>query len=567
MKTILKLENFYFKYKESTKYTLNNINLEVKDGEVLGIIGESGSGKTTLLLSILGLLFSKGDCSGNIYYNNQLLDKECKFKVLRWKNISMIFQNHMNVFNPQMTVGEHIYEVLDNLKKEEKINKVKELFEMLGLDEKFIESYPSELSGGMRQKVLIATALSCNPKLILIDEPTTSLEEITKIEIVKILKKLTEKNITLIVTSHDLSIIKKLTERVIVMDSGNIIETGITKNFLNFQNHPYSRALVQASPFINIFKDLWGINETEKIENINGCPFYLKCPQRVFKCFNENPQLIRLDEERQVACHLGGIINVLEVNNLSKIYISKRFKITALSEVSLKVRMGEIVTIIGESGSGKSTLAEIVSGIKEKTSGEVKFLNKEVKSNILSSLNSVQIIFQDSSTAINLELSIENILKEPFLLLKDKIPFPFAEMKKYLNSLGFPVSKEFLQIKAKNLSGGELQRLNIVRALLLKPRLLIADEITSMLDPSRKANLLRILKGLQNKHGFSMLFITHDLIVAQKITDYFYVLKDGKIIEEGNGMKIFKSASHIYTKKLVSNIRENVLGRNNFEKI
>lgn len=558
MRTILKLENIYFRYKGNNRYTLNDINLDVKEGETLGIIGESGSGKTTLLLSILGLLSPKGVCSGNIYFNNELLDKEHKFKVLRWKKISMVFQNQLDVFNRRMTVGEHIYEVLDNLNRKEKYNKVKELFRMVGLDEKFIVQYPDELSGGMRQKVLIATALSCNPRLILIDEPTTSLEEISKTEIIRILKNLAENNITLIITSHDLEIIKELTEKVIVMDSGNIIETGITKKFLTLQTHPYSRALVQASPFINIFKDLWGIHEVEECKDSKGCPFYLKCPQKIPICLNENPKLSKIDEESQVACHLGGIINLLEVNKLSKTYISKKFKIDALSEVSLKIRMGEIVSIIGESGSGKSTLAEIISGIKEKTSGEVKFLGKEIGAKVLGSLNSIQIVFQDSSTAMNLELSIENILKEPFLLLKEKIPFPSEKMKEYLNNLGFPSSRKFLEKKAKNLSGGEMQRLNIVRALLLEPRLLIADEITSMLDPSRKANLLRILKGLQNKYGFSMLFITHDLMLAQKITDYFYVLKDGKIVEEGDGLKIFNRASHPYTKKLVSNIIYNI---------
>lgn len=558
MRTILKLENIYFRYKGNNRYTLNDINLDVKEGETLGIIGESGSGKTTLLLSILGLLSPKGVCSGNIYFNNELLDKEHKFKVLRWKKISMVFQNQLDVFNRRMTVGEHIYEVLDNLNRKEKYNKVKELFRMVGLDEKFIVQYPDELSGGMRQKVLIATALSCNPRLILIDEPTTSLEEISKTEIIRILKNLAENNITLIITSHDLEIIKELTEKVIVMDSGNIIETGITKKFLTLQTHPYSRALVQASPFINIFKDLWGIHEVEECKDSKGCPFYLKCPQKIPICLNENPKLSKIDEESQVACHLGGIINLLEVNKLSKTYISKKFKIDALSEVSLKIRMGEIVSIIGESGSGKSTLAEIISGIKEKTSGEVKFLGKEIGAKVLGSLNSIQIVFQDSSTAMNLELSIENILKEPFLLLKEKIPFPAEKMKEYLNNLGFPSSRKFLEKKAKNLSGGEMQRLNIVRALLLEPRLLIADEITSMLDPSRKANLLRILKGLQNKYGFSMLFITHDLMLAQKITDYFYVLKDGKIVEEGDGLKIFNRASHPYTKKLVSNIIYNI---------
>ena len=330
MKTILKLEDFYFTYKGNSKYTLNGINLDIKEGEALGIIGESGSGKTTLLLSILGLLFSKGNSLGKIYFDEQLLDKEEKYKILRWKDISMVFQNQLDVFNPKITVGEHIYELLDNLKRKEKYNRVKELFTMVRLDKKFIESYPNELSGGMRQKVLIATALSCNPKLILIDEPTTSLEEISKVEIIKILKNLIKNNITLIVTSHDLEIIKELTEKIIVMDSGNIIETGITKKFLNLQKHPYSRALVQASPFINIFKDLWGINEVEDFKDMEGCPFYSKCPQRVPVCLNENPKLSKIDEESQVACHLGGIINLLEVNKLSKTYISKKFKIDAL---------------------------------------------------------------------------------------------------------------------------------------------------------------------------------------------------------------------------------------------
>lgn len=553
MKTILKLENYCFNYKNNNKYTLNDINLEIEEGDILGVIGESGSGKTTLLLSILGLLSSKGDYSGKIYFDNELLDQEHKYKILRWKEISMVFQNQLDVFNPKMTVGNHIYEVLDNFKKEERKNKVKELFSMLGLEEKFIESYPHELSGGMRQKVLIATALSCNPKLILIDEPTTSLEEISKVEIIKILKNLSKKKVTLVITSHDLEIIKELTEKIIVMDSGNIIETGKTENFLSFQNHPYSRALIQASPFINIFKDLWGIIENEDIKNA-GCPFYSKCPQRILKCMNENPKLKKMKEQVQVACHLGGIINVLEVSKLSKTYTSHDFKIEALLEVSLKIRMGEIVSIIGESGSGKSTLAEILSGIKNATSGEAKFLGEKIVPNILASLNSIQIIFQDSSSSINLELKIGDILREPFLLLKEKIPFPLEKMKELLINLGLPTSKEFLEKRAKNLSGGEIQRLNIARALLLEPKLLIADEITSMLDPSRKANLLRILKGLQNKYGFSMLFITHDLILAQKITDYFYILKKGRVIEEGNALKIFNNPSHPYTKKLVSSI-------------
>ncbi len=555
MNTIVKFRDFYFKYRGNNKYALNNINLDVREGEIFGIIGESGSGKTTLLFSILGLLYDKGKKSGEIFYKEKKYESLTEIKKIRWKEIAIVFQNQLEIFNPRLTIEGHIFELISHLSQEEKEKRINDLFDLVKLDKRFMKAYPHELSGGMRQKVLIISALSCSPKLLLIDEPTTSLEGISKIEILNILKTISaNENVTILITSHDLQAIKMISQKVLVMHEGNIVEMANTDEFLRVQSHPYSRGLVQSSPYINIWKDLWGIHEVEEKEN-TGCSYFDKCSQRISLCEIKKPEFKSITSTRKVACHLGGIVDILNCKNISKIFIRDNIHIQALSAVAIKIRVGEIVSIMGESGSGKTTLAEILVGIKKKDEGEILFSNKKLADNPLASFNGIQIVFQDPTTSMNPNLKVIECLKEPFLILKKSSLFLIDEVKKFFVDLGIPTSDSFLNKKIKTLSGGELQRLSIIRALLLKPKLLIADEITSMLDPSRKANLLRLLKYLQNKYGFSMLFITHDIALAQKISDYIYIMKNGRIIEEGTSTDIFSNPQCDYTRILIESLK------------
>lgn len=560
-KTILKINHLNIQYNNSSQKILTNLTLDIKQGECVGLIGESGSGKSTTALSIMGLLNQNATVQGNIFFHNiDLLTLNEKDRdTYRWKKIAIVFQNSLDVLNPVLTIKEQMEEVLYRhitSNKEQIKNKVEYYFGLVKLEKKWLNSYPHQLSGGMRQKVLIAMALICEPELLLVDEPTMALDSIAKYEIVQLLLQLQkEKQFSMLVISHEMPVIASLTSKLAVMYRGHIMEAGTTKEMLANPYHPYTRGLIYSSPSLNPFRDMWGImgEITSRLEF--GCPYYNRCNQTSDICLHTHPTLTPHPSGRQISCVRGGILTIVRGNRLSKTYQIKGQTIHACKQCTIEIHAGEVCTIIGQSGSGKTTIAELLAGILQPDSGNIIFENELQNKNLKTSEeNGIQIIFQDPFSSINEHLTIQSIISEPLDIKKIGTKEErLQRIKEALHFVQLPTDTDFLHRKGSSLSGGQRQRLAIARAIVMKPKLLIADEISAMLDPSTAANILRLLKELQNKEGFAMLYITHDLPLAKKISDTIYIMKQGEIIEHGPAQQIFRFPQKSYTKQLLQN--------------
>ncbi|AUM87781.1 ABC transporter ATP-binding protein [Clostridium botulinum] len=559
MEDLLIVRDLSVYYENEKLYkAVDNVSFTLKTGENIGVIGESGSGKTSIAMAIMGLLRTNVKVQGEIIYKdkNILKLKNEEKNNYRWNKIALVFQNSLEVLNPVLNIKEQILEVIYkhlHIDKKEALDKVKDLLKMVGLSEDIGEEYPHNLSGGMRQKVLIAMALACDPEVLIVDEPTSALDNISKNEIIKLLKILQNKNnMTMIVISHDLYVIDKLTTKLEVMYKGNLLEEGYTKEIINNPMHTYTRGIINSSIEINPFRDLWGI-PNEEVLSEKGCTFYGRCVQRSVLCKENKPKLSKISDRRKVCCNKGGIINLLTANSLRKVYKTKYKKVSAVNYCNLSIRSGEIVSLIGESGSGKSTLANILSGILKPDEGQVYFNDEKLEGNKFTSKKfGIQIIFQDPISAINSSFTIMEAIREPLDIIKDgSIEDRNNKVLQVLNKVQLPTEKYFVNKKCNELSGGQKQRVSIARALIMEPTLLIADEISSMLDPSTKANILRLLKQLQNLNGFSMLYITHDINLAKKISDKILVMNSGKIVESGSVLEVLNNPKNVCTKRLI----------------
>ncbi len=548
----LEINNLSIKYNSRDSVALDNLSFNVSEGECIGIIGESGSGKTTLLSAIMQLLGAKAEIKGEILYKgvdllslhkNQLND-------IRWSEIAIVFQNSLKYLNPSLRILEQISETFKakKLKVDRKV--IEKLFETFNLDRKWLNAYPNELSGGMRQRVFIIMALVLNPRLLLIDEPTTSLENINKNELINYLLYLKNKRKqTMVIVSHDLDVIRKLADRILVMYKGRLLEQNVADNILNYPKHPYTRALIMASYNVNPYKDLWSIKKIDNVPN-PSCIYYNYCTQRIDKCIVKSPTYLR---GNGVSCIRGGIVEMLSIHNIVKQYKFRDEVIIACDNCSFSLQHGEIVSIIGESGSGKSTLAKIIIGLLDFDSGTIEYNDEEFDdSNKMSIFHGVQIVPQDPYSSLNPKFTVKQAILEPISINKLIKP---QEYDVFIQNMLRMVELDELISGGdiiSSLSGGQLQRVAIARALSMEPKLLIADEITANLDISTTVNLLRLLKQLQNEKGFSMIFITHDLKIARKISEKMLVMKDGKIIEQGLTNNIFDDPKQEYTQLLVN---------------
>ncbi len=558
---LLELKNFSVEYQEITPAVkaVDELNFSLEPYDTLGIIGESGCGKSSMALGIMGLL-NQARVSGEVIYNgvvlNQLTDHE--LREYRWKEIALVFQNSLEVLNPVLTIGEQIGEPIKThyqKSRKEIDNQVIALLDKVGLDPKWRHAYPHQLSGGMRQRVLVAMALSCNPKLLIVDEPTTALDVVSKNEILRLLQKLQkEQGFSMIIISHDLGVIRKLTSRVVAMYCGRIIEKGLTTEVIKNPLHCYTRGLLHSSPNLFKYKDLWGIEgEAASGMGSSGCAFYDRCCQHENHCNEAKPKLEYVALEHQVACHKGGIETFLTASRVRKTHRLKNSEVLAVNDVNIEIKSGEIVALVGESGSGKSTLAQVLAGVWQADRGEIYFRkNKLVGHSATMMMEGMQIVFQDPFSATSSRMNVLDVVKEPLDIMKwETKEARIAAAVAALKLVQLPANDDFIFRNCAALSGGQRQRLAIARALVTKPKLLIADEVTSMLDPSTQANLLRELKGLQNRFGFAMLYITHDLHLARKVADKVYVMFQGQIVEHGVSCDIFKNPEHGYTKQLM----------------
>ncbi len=538
---ILQVKKLSVRYKNTGALAVQNVCLALRERESVGLIGESGSGKSSLALTIMGLLRNRAEISGSVRLKSVELTclPEQKLEKYRWSKIALVFQNSLEVLNPVLTIGEQIAECIQRhlgQKNAQAKEKTEELLLMTGLEPLWARAYPHQLSGGMRQKVLIAMALSCNPEVLLVDEPTMALDAANKDEIIKLLLRLQkEKGFSMLAISHELPVISAMTSRMLVMYSGNVVEEGDTQEVLSNPMHPYTRGLVYASPAMNPYRDMWGIPGEASKTGEEQCSFLNRCSQRIDKCAFERPVLQAVCRDRRVACTRGGIVTLLKGRSICKRYRVKFKEILACSSCNIEIKAGEVAALIGESGSGKTTIAKILAGILPADSGEVFFEERKISGNSeTSKRGGLQIVFQDALSSTNEHFSVEEIVREPLDIIKwgtnnERLKI----VKEALKNIQLPGDDIFLRRRAHTLSGGQRQRTAIARALVMAPKLLIADEISAMLDPSTAANLLRLLKGLQIGEGFAMLYITHDLALAQKIADKIYVMSKGMIIEQG----------------------------------
>lgn len=561
-KLLLEIKNLSVTYDAANPpvRAVDGVSLQLRKGESLGIIGESGCGKSSLALGIMGLI-KQGAVAGEIIYSGHNLAglPEKKLRKHRWQDIALVFQNSLEVLNPVLNIGEQIGEPLRthySLAAEEIDRRVVKLLAMTGLEPDWRHCYPHQLSGGMRQRVLLAMALSCDPEVLIVDEPTTALDPAGKNELLQLLQKLQKKSgFAMILISHDLGTVRKLTSRVMTMYCGRVVESGITSEVLKNPMHCYTRGLLNSSPNFFKYKDLWGIGgEPPPGGSSEGCAFYPRCCQGDASCGRSRPPLKYIALERMVACHKGGIETFLRAEGIRKEFLLKNKEIKAVKGVGLTIRSGEVAALVGESGSGKSTLAHILAGVLQADAGQVFFKAKKVEGRWATKmLQGMQIIFQDPFSSTSHRMKVLEVVREPLDIIKwSSVPAREAAAVEALQTVQLPTAPDFVNRYCHSLSGGQRQRLAIARALVTKPKLLIADEVTSMLDPSTQANLLRELKGLQNRRGFAMLYITHDLHLARKIADKVYVMYQGEIVEAGVSFEIFEDPQHFYTRRLMS---------------
>jgi peptide/nickel transport system ATP-binding protein len=527
---------------------LNGIDLLLRRGDTLAIIGESGAGKTTLGLSILGLV--EGLCRGEIFLNGQslLTLPEEKWREKRGRDMAMVFQNVSQALHPLYTIRDQIAEsimVHGLMDKEQAKQRVFDMLHFVGFDRRKARAFPHQLSGGEKQKALITMALINDPGLLILDEPTASLDVLTKEEIIKLLKGLIREKMTLLIT-HDISVAARITDFMGVLYGGRILEWGPTRDLIANPRHPYTRGLLRSFPNMTTTKDLQGI-PGRMTHGIAGCAFHPRCTQRIAICHREVPRLTD-SGIRRIACHRGGIVPLMECLNVSKSF----GLLKALDRVGMTIYEGETLSLVGESGSGKTTLAKTIMGLLSKDGGDIILAGDNTIWKKRGFYERVQMIFQNPSETISHRMTVLDAVREPLdIHKKGNREERRIQVKQVLDDVELPSDDEFLRKYPHHLSGGEIQRVAIARALIMNPRFLIADEPTSSLDVSVQAKILKLIMTLQEKRGLAILFITHDIALARKVSDRMAVMLTGRIIEKGPTHEVIGSPMHPYTESLI----------------
>ena len=550
--TLLEINNLNISIaqNQSSKSLVKNISFKIKKNEIIGLIGESGSGKSLTSLAILNLLNKdKFKVTGEVLFKGNDLLKISEEEMLknRGAEISMIFQEPMSALNPTMKIGYQLYEMYkahQNKSFLEITNRIKKLIKKVKLEgvENLFEKYPHEISGGQKQRVMIVMALACNPKLLIADEPTTALDVTVQKEIIDILKLLQKsEGLSILFISHDLKLVSKITDRLVILKDGVIEETGINKKIFKAPISDYTKALL--SVIINPKKRLKTLPTIETYESNK-------------KIVKENKSQ---RQKRQKKIYSNEPI--LRVNNVSKFYNSssnlfqKNKQYQALNNICLTLYAGETLGLIGESGSGKTTLSNAILKIHDFEKGKIFFKEKDISNlnskDLLNFRKKVQIIFQDPYASLNPVQKIQDAIIEP-LKYHQQISGQKEVEKKTIQLLkDVGLDESFLSRYPHELSGGQRQRVCIARAISLKPEIIICDECVSALDVSVQATILNLLNSLKEKYGFTYIFISHDLSVVKYMSDRIVVLLDGEIVEYEEADKMFLKPTDDYTRKLI----------------
>jgi len=590
-------------------HALSGVDLHVNPGETLGIVGESGSGKTMTALSLMGLLPQGGSVSsGQIILDGQDLTKLAlkEKRKLRGTKVGMIFQDPLTSLNPTMKIGLQVCEPLrvhEKLSKKEALERAVEILKRVGMPrpEVVINNYPHQLSGGMRQRVMIAMALICKPRILIADEPTTALDVTTQMQILDLIDELRDEyQMGVILITHDLGVVAGHTDRVAVMYAGRIVETAPTKTLFTEPKHRYTSSLMAALPerALAAGTKLFSIpGAPPSLTNLPvGCRFAARClwttnecragypdlsrdDTHTFSCFHpvqegdESPAALqaKLDTQKngdEAGAQQAPLVSskvLLDVKEASREYESagsgffKRDKgvVSAVDRVSITVKKGETYGLVGESGCGKSTMGRLIAGLERPSGGAIELDGRDLATlkgrDAVTIHRDVQMMFQDSYAAMDPRMRIDQILAEPMSIQKTGNARQVAErIMEIIEQVG--LTEEILDRYPHEFSGGQLQRIGFARSLTLAPDLIVADEPVSALDVSVQAQVLNLMKDLQAELGLSYLFISHDLAVVQYMADRIGVMYLGRIVEEGPAKEVVENPKHPYTKALIDSI-------------
>ena len=550
MTPLLEIENLTvaFPTRHETFLAVDGANLSVEPGEIHGLVGESGAGKSTIGAAIMGLLERPGKItSGTIRLRGEQISGKDRdaMQALLGKKISMIFQDPLTSLNPLFTIREQLTEtILTHLDvtSRQANERALTLMQRVGIPEPEVrlDHYPHQFSGGMRQRVVIALALCSEPQVIIADEPTTALDVSIQAQILDLIKDLArEQQVGVILITHDMGVISDTTDRVTVMYRGKVVETGATKLVLGKPNHPYTQSLIATVPRPTVkLKRFPLISYDGRVTEFHiddlarnwkkpdiepGKPLFRV--QKLTKRFLQKPSLIP----------------------------SRRVHFTAVDQVSFDINQGEVFGIVGESGSGKSTIARMIAGLHKPDGGTITFDGQPItgQSDLSDYRRQIQMIFQDPFSSLNPRMRVDAIIAEParhHRLLSGKALSARVDELLDRVGLGAAAGRKY----PHEFSGGQRQRISIARALATQPRFLICDEPTSALDVSIQAQILNILKDLQQHLNLTMLFISHDLPVVRQMCDRVAVMKNGQLVEVQDTETLFNDPQHPYSKELLS---------------
>ena len=512
-------------------HAVRDFSMHINENEIFGLVGESGSGKSTVIKSILRILPAPGVITkGEIKYKDQdILElDESELSSLRWSHISVVKQKALNSLNPLLKIKEQIIDTIrahEQIKTKDAMERCNALMDLVEIDRNYLNSYPHELSGGMKQRVVIAIALALKPELIIMDEPTTALDVVIEKEIIlKILDLKSQLGFSLLFITHDLNLILGFADRVGVMLEGELVDTDTAEIIKSGGNNPYTTKLINSIP------DVSDYNQTKADKN--------------------EPELI----------HVKDLVKTYSRH--SSIFSSDKFH--AVDGVSFNVNKNEIVGLVGESGSGKSTISKILTKLIDFDGGQILFNGEDIscitkRRDLLDYRKKVQMIFQDPFASLNSIHTVYHHLSRPILIhrsydkysKKERDQMVKKEIIAILKEVDLSPPEEFLYKFPHEMSGGERQRIALARVLLVQPQLIIADEPTSMLDMSIRMEILDLLKSLQVKKGISILFITHDIASACYLSNRLIVLKNGKIVDSGIVSEIINNPKDKYSKLLI----------------
>ena len=555
--TLLQINNLEIEFpsRKSVLRAVDDVSLSLEKGDILGIVGESGAGKSTVGNALIGLLEPPGQMTkGEIFLDGNRIDKlpDSEKQKIRGKEIGMIFQDPLTSLNPLQTIENQLVETINlhlELGENNAQQRAVELLDQVGIPDPDVrvKQYPHQFSGGMRQRVVVALALCAEPNLIIADEPTTALDVSIQAQILDLMRGLCkQKQVGMVIITHDMGVIADITDRVAVMYRGRLVEHGATEKILGNPDHPYTQSLISAVPRPDIklirFPQVTYIEDVaEKNTEIDITKHWL-------------------GKARDYEAAPGPLV---ELKNISMRFTTKpaflrknRIFLDAVNNVSLDIHEGEVFGLVGESGSGKSTVARIICGLYTPISGAINFAGTELtalkkQSELDPFRKQMQMIFQDPYSSLNPRMRVLDIVAEPILFhqLAETRREVEIIVKDLLEHVGLGAQSAVRY--PHEFSGGQRQRISIARALATRPRFLICDEPTSALDVSIQAQILNLLKDLQEELGLTMLFISHDLPVIRQMCDRVGVMKDGFLCEMKETEVLFENPEHEYTQHLL----------------